>query len=59
MSPRFAGAHPGGLAFAKLAANCYVARTPRATLRFYWRGLWRALRPIPMDRPLPRPLRDF
>ncbi len=30
-----------------------------AEMRFHWRGLWRALHPIPAGRPLPRPSRDL
>jgi hypothetical protein len=59
MTPKVTGLRFSGFSYANLKASWYVSRTPTATLRFYWRGLWRALHPIPADRPLPRPTHDF
>lgn len=59
MTHKQAGLRLSGLSFAKFKESWYVSRTPVATLRFYWRGFWRSMHPIPADRPLPRPTHDF
>lgn len=49
----------GRFSAARLSAKSDASRGALARMRFHFRGLWRTLKPIPLDRPLPRPTHDF